>query len=49
MSIKQQYQKWFLSLYRIDDNMHPQKQRFEVSHENVIENLNISNQRTMNN
>ncbi len=37
MSIKQQGQKR-LSLYGIDDNMHPQKQKFEVSHENVIEN-----------
>jgi hypothetical protein len=24
-------------LYGIGDNMHPQKQKFEVSHENVIE------------
>jgi hypothetical protein len=38
MSIKQWGQKWFLPLYGIDDNMHPcQKQKFEVSHENVIE------------
>ncbi len=25
-------------MYGINDNMHPQKQKFEVSHENVIEN-----------
>jgi hypothetical protein len=37
MSIKQQGQKRSLSLYGIDDNMHPQKQKSEVSHENVIE------------
>ncbi len=36
MSIKQPYQKWSLSLYKINDNMHPQKQKYEVSHENVI-------------
>ncbi len=36
MSIKQQGQKRSLSLYGIDDNMHPQKQKIEVSHENVI-------------
>jgi hypothetical protein len=27
MSIKQQGQKWFLSLYGIDDNMHPPKKK----------------------
>jgi len=37
MSIKQWGQKWSLSLYEIDDNMHSQKQKIEVSHENVIE------------
>jgi hypothetical protein len=37
MSIKQQGQKRSLSLYGIDDNMHPQKQKIEVSHENMIE------------
>jgi hypothetical protein len=37
MSIKQRGQKRSLSLYGIDDNMHPQRQKFEVSHENVIE------------
>ncbi len=37
MSIKQGGQKRSLSLYGIDDNMHPQRQKFEVSHENVIE------------
>jgi hypothetical protein len=37
MSIKQQGKKWSLSLYGIDNNMHPQKQKSEVSHENVIE------------
>jgi len=37
MSIKQWGQKHSLSLYGIDDNMHPQKQKFEVSHEIVIE------------
>jgi hypothetical protein len=37
ISIKQRGQKQSLSLYRIDDNMHPQKQKFEASHENVIE------------
>jgi hypothetical protein len=42
MSIKQRGQKKPLFLYGIDDNMHPQKQKSEVSHENVIENLNIS-------
>jgi hypothetical protein len=36
MSIKQRGQKRSLSLYGIDDNMHPQKQKIEVSHENVI-------------
>jgi hypothetical protein len=36
MSIKQRYQKQSLNLYGIDDNMHPQKQKFEVSHENMI-------------
>jgi hypothetical protein len=36
MSIKQRYQKQSLSLYGIDDNMHPQKQKIEVSHENMI-------------
>jgi hypothetical protein len=35
MPIKQR-QKQFLSLYGIDDNMHPQKQKNEVSHENVL-------------
>ncbi len=39
MSIKRPYQKQSLSLYKIDDNMHPQKQKFEVSHENVIKKL----------
>jgi hypothetical protein len=38
MSIKQWAQKRSLSLYGIDGNMHPQKQKCEVSHENVIEN-----------
>jgi hypothetical protein len=37
MNQQQWSQKWSLSLYGIDDNMHPQKQKFEVSHENVIE------------
>jgi hypothetical protein len=44
MSIKRQGQKWFLSFYGIDDNMHPQYiyiyiyiYIYEVSHENVIE------------
>jgi hypothetical protein len=37
MSIKQRGQKWSVSLYGIDDNMHPQKIKSEVSHENVIE------------
>jgi hypothetical protein len=37
MSIKQQGQKLSLSLYGIDDNTHPQKQKIDVSHENVIE------------
>ncbi len=37
MSIKQQGQKQSLFLYGIDDNMHPEKQKSEVSHENVIE------------
>jgi hypothetical protein len=37
MSIKQQGQKLSLSLYGIDDNMHPQKQKSDVSQENVIE------------
>jgi len=36
MSIKQPYQKWSLSFYKIDDNMHPQKQKSKVSQENVI-------------
>ncbi len=51
MSIKQRDQKWSLSLYGIDDNMHPQKQKSEVSHENVIEkpNISIGNPCTMNN
>ncbi len=30
-------QKQSLSLYGIDDIMNPQKQKYEVSHENVIE------------
>ncbi len=51
MSIKQWGQKWSLSLYGIDDNMHPQKQKFEVPHENVIKKLkhSIRNPCTMNN
>jgi hypothetical protein len=37
MSIKQRGKKRSLFLYGIDDNMHPHKQKYEVSHENVIE------------
>jgi hypothetical protein len=37
MSIKQWGQKQSLLLYGINDIMHPQKQKIEVSHENVIE------------
>ncbi len=37
MSIKQRGQKRSLSLCGINDNMHPQKQKYEVSHEKVIE------------
>jgi hypothetical protein len=37
MFIKQRVRKQALSLNGIDDNMRPQNQKFEVSHENVIE------------
>jgi len=37
MSIKQRGQKRSLSLHGINDNMHPQKQKYEVSHEKMIE------------
>ncbi len=36
-SIKQWGKKWSLPLYGIDDNMHPQKSKNEVSCENVID------------
>jgi hypothetical protein len=36
-SIKQRGQKWFLPLYGIDNKMHTWKQKYEISHENVIE------------
>jgi hypothetical protein len=49
MSIKQWGQKRSLSLYGIDDNMHPQKQKFEVSHENVIEKLKHFHSKSMHN
>jgi len=42
ISIKQQGKKWSLLLYGINNNMHTKKQKYEISHENVIENLNIS-------
>jgi hypothetical protein len=37
ISIKQRGQNRSLSLYGIDNYMHFQKQKYEVSHENVIE------------
>jgi len=37
MSIKQRGQKQSLYLCGINDNTHPQKQKYEVSHEKVIE------------
>jgi hypothetical protein len=49
MSIKQQGQKQSLSFYGIDDNMHPQKQKSEVSHEIVIEKPKHFHWKTMHN
>jgi hypothetical protein len=37
ISITQWGKKRSLLLYGINDNMHPQQQKFKVSHENVIE------------
>jgi hypothetical protein len=51
MSIKQWSKNWSLSLYGIDDNMHPQKKILKYHMEMWLKNLNISigNPCTMNN
>jgi hypothetical protein len=49
MSIKQRVYKRSLSFHGIDDNMHPQKQKIEVSHENVIEKPKHSHWKSMHN